>query len=72
MNSLLLSSFYKSLVNKTLSKMNPIDNNFQVRHPRCVVQNYKYKQYTVKHNSMILLRHISYAYIVLFDDVFWL
>ena len=25
---------------------------FQVRHPRCIVYNYKYKQYIVKHNSI--------------------
>jgi hypothetical protein len=28
------------------------EDNFQVRHPSCVVQNYKYNQYTVKHNSI--------------------
>jgi len=27
--------------------------NFQVRHPRCVVGNYGYKQYIVKHDSII-------------------
>ena len=42
--------------------------NFQVRYPRCVVWNYKYKQYIVEHNSMILLRCISY--IVSFNDMF--
>jgi len=26
--------------------------NFQVRHPYCVVWNYKYKQYIIKHNSI--------------------
>jgi hypothetical protein len=41
---------------------------FQVRHPRCVVQNYRYKQHIVKHNSVILLRCISY--IVSFNDMF--
>jgi hypothetical protein len=27
-------------------------NNFQVRHSCCIVLNYKYKPYTVKHNSI--------------------
>ena len=26
--------------------------SFQVRHPHCVVYNYRYKQYIVKHNSI--------------------
>jgi len=41
---------------------------FPVRHPRCVAQSYRYKQYTVKHNSMIVVRRISY--IVSFNDMF--
>ena len=42
--------------------------NYLLRHPRCVVWNYKYRQNMVKHNSVILLRCISY--IVSFNDMF--
>jgi len=35
--------------------------HFQVRHPYCVVKNYKYKQYTVKHNYILIIFIILYT-----------
>jgi len=36
--------------------------NFQVRHPRCVVQNIKYKQNIVKHNSVFALQLYNFLF----------
>jgi hypothetical protein len=44
-----------------------VDYTFQVMFPRCVVQNYEYKQYIAKQTKlMILLRCISYTIILIF------
>jgi len=47
-----MQNAFNALKYKVTTTLLHTQNNFQVRHSCCIVMNYKYKPYTVKHNSI--------------------